>query len=379
LAGPALKALAAALALTAASAFAAPPKPDEAIRVAVFNMALSRDAPGELIQELRLGGSPQIDALAEIVQRVRPDILLALEVDRDMKGEAARLLAETLRFGRGGADGVAYPHRFAAPSNTGALAKVDLDGDGAISRPGDAHGYGRHEGQYGMALLSRWPIEGARTFQTLRWRDMPAAAIPPGFFSEEAEAALRLSSKSHWDVTVETPQGPLRVLASHPTPPVFDGPEDLNGRRNADEIRFWSDYLSGAAWMVDDAGASGPGGVQPFVLLGDLNADPADGDGRREAIQALLAHPALRDPKPASDGGRAAADPDHAGDPALDTAAFRGPGALRVDYALPSAELEVLGAGVFWPPPGDPLRRLVGEDGAASSDHRLVWVDLRLP
>jgi len=35
---------------------------------------------------------------------------------------------------------------------------------------------------------------------------------------------------------------------------------------------------------------------------------------------------------------------------------------------------------VFWPAPGDPLRRLVGEGAPVrSSDHRLVWVDVTLP
>jgi hypothetical protein len=35
---------------------------------------------------------------------------------------------------------------------------------------------------------------------------------------------------------------------------------------------------------------------------------------------------------------------------------------------------------VFWPAAGDPLRRLVGDGGrVVSSDHRLVWVDVRLP
>ena len=47
---------------------------------------------------------------------------------------------------------------------------------------------------------------------------------------------------------------------------------------------------------------------------------------------------------------------------------------------LPSTGLEVTGAGVFWPKGGDPLARLVATKGRkrASSDHRLVWVDLEI-
>lgn len=371
------------LAASAACASAAPPPPEaDALRVAVFNVALSREAPGALVQEFRLGGSAQIDAVAEIIQRVRPDILLVNELDRDAYGEAVRLFAETLREGRGGAEGVDYPHAFAGPSNTGVLLPLDRNGDGEIRRPRETQGFGFHEGQFGMALLSRFPLGAVRDFRLTRWAEMPDALMPVDFLGPVADVQ-RLSSKAHWDVTVDTPLGLLHILASHPTPPVFDGPEDLNGRRNHDEIRFWTDYLSGADWMMDEAGETGPLGDGLFVLLGDLNADPFDGDARREALRALLAHPRITDPAQRSAGGAEAGDADHRGDPARDTAAFGrdpGPGAIRVDYALPSSDLRVLGSGVFWPAAADPLRRLVGDgETVASSDHRLVWVDVALP
>ena len=51
---------------------------------------------------------------------------------------------------------------------------------------------------------------------------------------------------------------------------------------------------------------------------------------------------------------------------------------MRVDYVLPSQGWEIVASGVFWPAKDDPLRRLVGDgEEAVSSDHRLVWVDLR--
>ena len=47
----------------------------------------------------------------------------------------------------------------------------------------------------------------------------------------------------------------MHVLVSHPTPPTFDGPEDRNGLRNADEIAFWKQYVAVATpALVDDAG-----------------------------------------------------------------------------------------------------------------------------
>ena len=134
-------------------------------------------------------------------------------------------------------------------------------------------------------------------------------------------------------------------------------------------------YLDGGlAWAAPKA---------PFVILGDGNLDPEDGDGRRAAIIALLSDPRLQDPAPTSDGGRAAAKqggPNAAqrGDTARDTADWpedTGPGNLRVDYVLPSADLRVTSSGVYWPPPGTPDADLA----ATASRHRLVWVDLEVP
>jgi hypothetical protein len=233
--------------------------------------------------------------------------------------------------------------------------------------------------------LSRLPIdEGAvRSFRRLSWAELPGALLPvrddgSPYPDAEARAALRLSSRAHWDVPVVLPGGGrLHLLAANPTPPLFDGAERFNARRNHDEIRLWSEYLSGAAVRDDSGVVAGPPG-SPVVLLGNLNADPFDGAGLRQGIVGLLAHPRLQDPRPASGGGAAAATPGQRGDPSLDTADWRedgGPGNLRVDYVLPSAELDVAGAGVFWPAPGEPL----AEAAAAASDHRLVWVDRVLP
>jgi alkaline phosphatase D len=46
---------------------------------------------------------------------------------------------------------------------------------------------------------------------------------------------------------------------------------------------------------------------------------------------------------------------------------------------LPSADLEVCASGVLWPTQGDPAYALVNDDASASSDHRLVWMDIALP
>ncbi|MDP1562208.1 MAG: endonuclease/exonuclease/phosphatase family protein [Pirellulaceae bacterium] len=53
------------------------------IRFATFNMALERREAGALTAELRTGQSQQAKRLAEIIQLVRPDVLLLNEIDRD--------------------------------------------------------------------------------------------------------------------------------------------------------------------------------------------------------------------------------------------------------------------------------------------------------
>jgi endonuclease/exonuclease/phosphatase family metal-dependent hydrolase len=361
------------------------------VRVATFNADMARKGAGVLIKDIAERDA-QVLAVAEIILRVRPDVLLLNEIDHDPEGRALAAFVDLLATGVGDAPGLDYAHHFLAPSNTGVPSGFDHDGDGKTMEPEDALGYGRFPGQYGMALLSRYPIGSARTFQNFPWSQIPRTERPKtpegeSYFPGELWERLPFSSKSHWDVEVMLPGGPVHVLASHPTPPVFDGPEDRNGLRNAAEIGFWTSYIGGATWPIDDAGHQGGMAEDAsFVVLGDLNNDPEDGDGDKSAIWRLLGHPRVQDPMPASPGAEEAtqqggANTRQAGTPAYDTADWRdepGPGNLRVDYALPSADLKVTGAGVFWPQADDPLARLVREKGRkrASSDHRLVWVDI---
>lgn len=371
------------------------------IRTATFNCSLTRSKAGGLIEDLRGGQNPQAQAVSEILQRVRPDVVLLNEFDWDAEGRAIEIFQkEYLEVSQSGQDPLIYPFVFTAPVNTGLASGFDLDGDGRTDGPEDAFGYGRFEGQYGMVLLSRFPIrkEAVRTFQTFLWKDMPGALLPtrPGtdkemWYSPEALERLRLSSKSHWDVPVDVLGRVIHFLASHPTPPVFDGAEDRNGRRNHDEIRFWADYLTKgkSGYIYDDAGRQG--GLEEetlFVILGDLNADPLDGDGLHEGILSLLHHPRVQDVRPASKGAAEAARLDggvnegHKGPAELDTYQSplgRQPGNLRLDYVLPCREWRVIKAEVFWPERADPLSRLTAGPPYVSSDHRLVWADLELP
>ncbi|WP_139978310.1 endonuclease/exonuclease/phosphatase family protein [Nocardioides litoris] len=368
---------------------------DHTVRFQTFNASLNRATAGQLVSDLSTGTDAQARTVAEVVQRTRPDVLLLNELDYEPGNRAVDLFRDNyLEVGQGGARPIEYPYVFVAPSNTGVASGFDLDGNGTVGGGNDAYGFGDFEGQYGMAVLSRYPIDvgAVRTFQQFRWADMPGSLLPTGFYSPAEQRVLRLSSKSHWDVPVRIGRRTVHFLVSHPTPPTFDGPEDRNGRRNHDEIRFWADYVRGgraASYVYDDRGQRG--GLAPgarFVVAGDQNADPLDGDSADAAIDQLLDSPAVQDPRPTSAGGREAAvrqggaNLAHRGDPALDTADFAdspAPGNLRADYVLPSRRgLQVRDAGVFWPVPSDPLSRLTGEFPFPSSDHRAVWVDVRV-
>jgi endonuclease/exonuclease/phosphatase family metal-dependent hydrolase len=360
------------------------------VRVATYNASLNDDK-GQLVAKLRAGDA-NASRIAAVIQHQRPDLLLLNEFDYDAAGEAAALFQHKyLEASQHGQKPIAYEYSFTAPVNTGVPSGLDLDHDGKLGTANDAWGFGQHPGQYGMLVLSHYPIDAAhaRTFQMLKWAAMPGTKSPvdpktgKDWYSPDVWAQLRLSSKSHWDLPVRTAIGEIHFLVSHPTPPVFDGPDDHNGVRNRDEIRLWNEYISGAPvpWLCDDQGVCG--GLAEgasFVIAGDQNSDPHDGDST--AINQLLSNPRVHgSPLPRSEGAAIAAatvgggNLGQKGDPAEDTGDF-GPkvGNLHLDYVLPSSDLQVLRSGVFWPAPG-----AEGADWIDATDHHMVWVDLYRP
>ena len=323
----------------------------ETYRIATYNTELSRDGPGLLLRDIARGGDAQIDAVLRVLAAADADIVALQGFDYDLTGAALSSFA-----GLAG-----YDHHFALRPNTGLATGLDMDGDGLLGGPRDAQGYGRFTGQGGMAVLSRFPLltERVRDLSAILWEDVPGALLPEvggvPFPSAAARAAQRLSTTGHWVVPIDLPDGPLALMTFHASPPVFDGPEDRNGRRNHDEIRLWQHVLDGT---VGDA----PQG--PFVIAGDANLDPVDGQGRKSAIATLLADPRVQ----------ATAPTGHVG---TDTVDWRDPvpGDLRVSYILPSTDLRIEDSGVLWPASDDPLAETV----ATASRHRLVWVDLAIP
>jgi Endonuclease/Exonuclease/phosphatase family len=208
------------------SAMGARPK---TVRFATFNASLNRNNEGDLVRDLSTPNNAQAKVIAEIIQRTRPDVLLINEFD--FAPEAVELFQDNyLSVSQNGAKPISYAHTFIAPSNTGVPSGFDLDNNGSIGGPNDALGFGFFEGQFGMAVYSRYPIDDVRTFQNFLWKDMPGARLPvdpatgESWYSPEELEVFRLSSKSHWDLEIEIGRRDVHFLVSHPTPPVFDGP-----------------------------------------------------------------------------------------------------------------------------------------------------------
>ncbi|WP_051208411.1 endonuclease/exonuclease/phosphatase family protein [Saccharospirillum impatiens] len=331
-------------------------------RLATYNVALNRPHAGDLVAELNGEPSAQVSALLQVMASVDAQVWVINELDYDPEQRALSALQAQLH--RAGMD---FPHVYTAPVNTGVPSGRDLVKQDENQTQETPFGFGDFPGQYGMAVLSAFPlnVEHCRTFQTFLWRDMPSALLPArpdgsAFYTDDDLAVLRLSSKSHWDLPVALPCGLCHLLISHPTPPAFDGPERRNVCRNHDEIRFWVDYINGASYMTDDRGHQG--GLAPeqaFIVAGDLNASPTGGDSQPGAISSLVNHSAIHTLRPLSDRGDDL------------TARWR----LRADYVLPSTQVPVIDTGVFWPGPGSPLNTAVEQ----ASDHRPVWIDITVP
>ncbi len=334
----------------------------ETLRVASYNVSLGRNGPGVLLKDILDGDDDQLLAAIAVIQALEADILILQEFDQDDYALAAKAFRDALNAGTTPID---YPYILQPRGNQGRPSGMDLDGDGREGEWADALSFGRFPGSEGLLILSRYPYETVRTFETLLLRDVPGVPLPVDeggnpFPSAKALDILPMSYRSHIDATFVIGSTELTFLAAHATPPVFDGPEDLNGIRNAAEIDFWRLYIHGMSFR-DDAGEMRPRSDAAFVLAGDLNSDPDQGESLKDPIRALLADPLIMDTRPTGAGG-------------LNTADWDDPGPMRVDYVLPSASLTVTGSGVFWPDADDPMADMVAE----ASRHRPVWVDIEL-
>ena len=396
-------------------------------------MALNTTAQTFLIDRFRAGqeltpeqtslakAAIQIRNVAEVIQRMNPDVFVLAEFDNDGEGSDNTAIDDfqtnyLMIPQKDTLSGLNYKNIMNVPTNTGELSDYDLNHNGRKDGPDDAWGHGFFHGQYAFAVFAKegYPFGQHRTFREFKWSHMPGAENPTcdkvttldycPWYSEKVWSEMRLSSKNHIDLPVEIPDMTgtghnVHFLVSHPTPPVFDFTAKHNYKRNQAEIQFWIDYIERKDYFyrtTDDQDNPGPIADNAyFIITGDLNADPDFGDGHRETIQALLTHDLVNtsatvgDLKPKSHGAPEFLATDCNADRyncarnknnETVTSTFT----LRADYVIPSKNFTVLNSGVFWPSEGEDGRYLVkdpdlGVDKGVSSDHRMVWVDLYIP
>ena len=398
-------------------------------------MALSRSEQDALLTQYEKGELSgeqetlakaviQIRNVAEVIQRTSPDVFVLGEFDNNGIADDQTAINDfqTNYLGEPQKNdllGLTYAYKKNVPTNTGKPSGFDLNNDGATDGPDDAWGFGNYYGQYAFAIFSRYEFDESkyRTFQNFKWKnvdgeknpviticDDPKKPIPANrtcgdsWYSPDVWEQMPVSSKNHIDLPFLIPESSnsgfrtVHFLVSHPTPPIFDGCAQRNYQRNRAEIKFWTDYIdvNGKTNFVDDANV---GGGLPkdayFVIAGDLNADPDEGDGHRPTIKGLMNSSLINTKvttgplQPTSRGGQEYLNSSTCTRNCKRTKGntITSTSGLRLDHVMPSAQFTVLRSGVFWPATGEPGRDLVydatlGVSKGVSSDHRVVWVDL---
>lgn len=375
----------------------------------------------------------QIRNVTAIIQHNCPDILVLNEFNNDGNGDKETMLLYQRNYleypqSLNSIDGgnmqkpIRYSFLKSFATNTGLNSGLDLNNDGKIeNKPENCFGFGYYHGHYAFGLMSMYEIDdkNIRTFQNFLWKDMKEldgitpVSIPriteegkmpnnmklgDNWFSAEKWEKIRLSSKNHVDVPIKINNRLIHLLISHPTPPVFDGVAKINLARNRDEILFWKHYLDNKKFIYDDQGNFG--GINAkndsFLILGDINSDNFDSDNyskTREGIKFLTSSNFVNqeyvDGKwvPTSKGAKEQKENDGSYKynhikPEARTSTF----GLRVDWVLPSIDLEIKDTGVYWVGKNEPGYLLfndkrIGKYGNSkeiSSDHCLVWTTIKV-
>ncbi|HEY5933916.1 MAG TPA: endonuclease/exonuclease/phosphatase family protein [Kofleriaceae bacterium] len=341
----------------------------------------------------------QVKAATEIIARFDAEILSINEIQydlagvptADLPGAAQRTLGSVAIDGEPAGNAARLAERiasvdpeldykysamflgnsgFAFSGNTGGHAELDM------------RGFGEFPGRFNSALLSKHPIlaDDVRAIHDYRWSALPGNSI------DEIKTTLGIAipddfplfEKALFIVPVDVDGNVIHFVLAHPVSAGFSA---MNPYRNRDELRAIALFLSGELPGVEPL----PDGAH-FVVVGDLNADPEDGDGDRAGISALIEHPLVDAHFPIGRGGSEGTHPERntflsgcgrETGPIVTNPATKLQ--LQLDYLLTSATLgEPLASSVFWPHHVNDAASY--ELTCFASDHRYVWMDLpRLP
>ena len=299
------------------------------------------------MDKLRDPGNLQAVAAAKIIKRFAPDVLSINEMEADPA--APRAFVEN--FLHKGEAPVDYPFSHIGETNSGVPA--------GFPPPFDYKGFGRFKGQYGIACLSRHRMD----FGAIKnYKDVPWRAMSPDYCDEaKCPESFPLWSTAFLDIPIEIDGTAVHFVLLHPTVPLRN---QMNFRRNADQLRFLERYISGQGIH----GVSALLAEKPFVVMGDLNTDPEAGVGTCEVIRDLLENenlirPGTNEKTFLEDGG--------AGWPGADKSGLL---TARLDYILPSKRRFILKEFHVFSPGGTswwPVAR-------RASDHFFIHADCEL-
>lgn len=359
------------------------------IRVGQFNL---REMTTKKLMD---AADEQATAAAEVLARFAPDVVNINELQYDIQGvptssspgqpkadakpgtfggaaENAKRLADRVR----GVDPTAdYPYVIQTLGNSGFLWEGSNNGSAVF----DLRGWGEWRGRFNTAILSKWPIleDQIRVIADFAWEDLPDNLIA------QMETEQGLTVPQGWPlfekclnvIPVQIGDEVVHFVLLHPVTPVYDV---INTYRNHDELHALQLFLEGKLPGVDPL----PEGAK-YVVIGDLNADPEDGDGIEGSIQQVLDHPGLTAFFPEGHGTKYSngARNTYLGGCGLDdgstvddpTTHFQ----LQLDYLLPSKTLGTpTGGEVFFPD-----FKTAKDDfdlACRASDHRFVYEEIDL-
>ena len=213
--------------------------------------------------------------MAEIIQRVRPDVLLINEFDFDARGTALRLFQDNyLSVPHNGAAADRLPLRLTAPSNTGIPSGLRPEQQRRFTPVARLR-----RRRVRLRLLPR-PVRHGRLLEVpdrrRRHPDVPAlpveghagrpAARRPGdpgrrrlVLPRRARRASGCRRRATGTCRSRSAARPCTSWSATRPRRSSTAPEDRNGTRNFDEIRLWADYVTArrtAGYIYDDAGRS---------------------------------------------------------------------------------------------------------------------------
>ena len=194
----------------------------------------------------------QLQAVRNILLRLRPELLSLNEVQYDLPGvpdssfvtSGENLNKLSAQFGMAGAASVFYP------ANTGALSEPRPDGTYVVSSPtaeerqlySDPLNFGMFPAQYSTGLLSLKPVGRVKEYSQILWSQVSPTLDLSQFNDGNGQPLpedMLLFDKNFTHVEIQFQGKPLHVIVFHSVPAFhFGNDKSPNYQRNKDQLRF---------------------------------------------------------------------------------------------------------------------------------------------